>query len=79
MTDSGITTDRLLTYAFGVLVLALATALTWSKLISGAEWVTTATWITAAVVLGRAAATAATGFVVSAQARAEAAAKGQTA
>lgn len=77
MSETGITTDRLLTYAFGVLVLALATGLAWSKLISGAEWVTTSTWITAAVVLGRAAATAATGFVVSAQARAETAIKGQ--
>lgn len=78
MTDTGITTDRLLTYAFGAAVIAIATGLAWSKLLTGAEWVTNATWVTAAVVLGRAAGVAASGFVISAQARADSTSKGQT-
>jgi len=60
-----ITTERVLTYAFGAGVVIVATGLAWSKLLTGAEWVTLATWVTGAVILGRAAGIAASGFVVS--------------
>ncbi len=71
--DSGVTTDRLLAYAFATFVVALAAALCWSKLLTGADWVTAATWVTGSLLLGRAAAVVASGYAVNAQAKATAA------
>lgn len=71
--ETGISTDRLLAYAFATFVVSLAAALCWSKLITGADWVTAATWVTAAVLLGRAATVAAAGYAVTTQAKVAAA------
>ena len=74
--DTHITLDRLLVYAFCLVVIAVATGLCIAKLVTGDAWCTFVTWVTGAVVLGHAAGQAAAGYVQNAQSRAiEAAAR----
>lgn len=70
--ETGIATERVLAYLFGAFVIAIAAGLCWSAKMSGSEWSDAATWVTGAVVLGRAASTAASGYAATAQAKAAA-------
>lgn len=67
--ETGITTERLLGFAFSLIVVALGAAMCRSKLLTGSDWVTLTTWVTGALLLGRAAAVAASGYAVTAQAK----------
>jgi hypothetical protein len=58
---------------FSTFICAIASAMLWTGKLSGAEWVSTVTWVSTALILGKAAAVAASGFAVSAQAKATAA------
>lgn len=69
--ETGIT-ERVLAYLFGAFVIAIGAALCWSGKMNGSEWSDAVTWVTGAVVLGRAASVAAAGYTVSAQAKAAA-------
>ena len=55
--------------AFALLVVGAATGLLMLGKLTGGDWVTTVTWVTAAYMLGQAAGIAASGYVVSSQAR----------
>lgn len=52
---------------FALLVEIAATGLLWGERISGPDWVTTTTWVTAAYMLGQAAGVAAEGYVIAAK------------
>lgn len=78
--DTHITLDRLLIFAFCLVVVGIATALTLGKQVTGAEWCNFTVWIVGVVALGRAVGDAATGYVQNAQTRAtEAATRAQVA
>jgi len=47
---------------FSTVVCAIATAMLWTGKISGAEWVSTVTWVTSALIVGKAATLAASGY-----------------
>lgn len=69
MTDPTNNADNPMAMLFATGVVIVATGLLWLGKINGGDWVTTVTWVTAALLLGRAASAAASGYVVSAQAR----------
>ena len=55
--------------AFALLVVGAATGLLMLDKLTGSDWVTTVTWVTAAYMLGQAAGIAASGYVATSQAR----------
>lgn len=71
--DTG--SERLLATAFATGVIAVASAMLWAGRLTGGDWVTTTTWVTGALMLGRAAGIAASGYSATAQAKAVAALK----
>lgn len=58
-----------LAVAFSTAIVVLATGLLWMDKLTGGDWVTTVIWVTSALMLGQAASIAASGYVVSSQAR----------